>query len=174
MTRWVGSHADDIRAMPSARALLVASLLTEPPYGCLGPSGNDRYRKRSETVGLRKSTAKSRRLFRNESATSRSVRAGAIGGSTATTRTASCRKSPRVPGVWLGSWAWALGTSGRDNTTAGRRDKRGSPVEPQAIDMALVLACRSVGARAAPRIFVRRFNHVFGTVGAVTVFEGRP
>lgn len=44
------------RAMPSARALLVASLLTEPPYGCLGPSGNDRYRKRSQTVGLRKST----------------------------------------------------------------------------------------------------------------------
>jgi hypothetical protein len=40
--------------MPSARALLVASLLTEPPYGCLGPSGNDRYRKRSlrsQTVG---------------------------------------------------------------------------------------------------------------------------
>jgi hypothetical protein len=39
---------------PSARALLVASLLTEPPYGCLGPSGNDRYRKRSlrsQTVG---------------------------------------------------------------------------------------------------------------------------
>jgi hypothetical protein len=36
--------------MPSARALLVASLLTEPPYGCLGPSGNDRYRKRSQTV----------------------------------------------------------------------------------------------------------------------------
>jgi len=25
--------------MPSARALLVASLLTEPPYGCLGPPG---------------------------------------------------------------------------------------------------------------------------------------
>ena len=37
-------RADGIRAMPSARALLVASLLTEPPYGCLGPSGNDRYR----------------------------------------------------------------------------------------------------------------------------------
>jgi hypothetical protein len=36
-----------IRAMPSARALLVASLLTEPPCGCLGPSGDDRYRKRS-------------------------------------------------------------------------------------------------------------------------------
>ena len=41
------STADGVRAMPSARALLVASLLTEPPYGCLGPSGNDRYRKRS-------------------------------------------------------------------------------------------------------------------------------
>jgi hypothetical protein len=52
---------DGIRAMPSARALLVASLLTEPPYGCLGPSGNDRYRKRSlrrKQQGLRKSTAK--------------------------------------------------------------------------------------------------------------------
>ena len=62
--------------------------------------------------GLRKSTAKSRRLFRNESATSRRVRAGAIGGSTAMTRTACCRKSPRVPRVsWLGSWA--LGTSDR-------------------------------------------------------------
>ena len=33
--------------------------------------------------GLRKSTAKSRRLFRNESASSRRVRAGAIRGSTA-------------------------------------------------------------------------------------------
>jgi len=49
--------------MPSARALLVASLLTEPPYGCLGPSGNDRYRKPSETVGLRKLAAKSRCSF---------------------------------------------------------------------------------------------------------------
>ena len=72
-----------IRAMPSARALLVASLLTEPPYGCLGPPGNDRYRKRSlrsQTVGgFASQLPKSRRLFRNESATSRRVRAGAIG-----------------------------------------------------------------------------------------------
>ena len=45
------ARADGVWAMPSARALLVASLLTEPPFGCLGPSGNDRYRKRSETVG---------------------------------------------------------------------------------------------------------------------------
>lgn len=42
-----GLGAEGTRPMPSARALLVASLLTEPPYGCLGPSGNDRYRKRS-------------------------------------------------------------------------------------------------------------------------------
>jgi len=56
--------------------------------------------------GLRKSTAKSRRLFRNEPATSRRVRACSM------TRIAFCRKSPRVPRVsWLGSWA--LGTSDR-------------------------------------------------------------
>ena len=62
MTKCSGSQAfvcftkqvprvDGVWAMPSARALLVASLLTEPPFGCLGPSGNDRYRKRSEAVG---------------------------------------------------------------------------------------------------------------------------
>ena len=69
--------------------------------------------------GLRKSTARSRQLFRNESATSRRVRAGAIGGSTAMGRTACCRKSPRVPRVsWLGSWA--LGASDR----GGRRARR--------------------------------------------------
>ena len=70
--------------------------------------------------GLRKSTAESRRLFRNESATSRRVRAGAIGGSTAMTRTACCRKSPRVPRVcWLGSWA--LGTSDRGGQDKARK-----------------------------------------------------
>ncbi len=50
------------------------------------------------------------------------------------------------------------------DTTAGRRDKRGSPVEPQAIDMAWVPACRSVGARAAPCIFSNAINSNFGTV----------
>ena len=70
--------------------------------------------------GLRKSTAKSRRLFRNESATSRRVRAGAVGGSTAMTQTAFCRKSPRVPRVcWLGSWA--LGTSDRGGQDKSRK-----------------------------------------------------
>ena len=75
MTRCAGSQADGVWAMPSARALLVASLLTEPPCGCLGPPGNDRYRKRSlrsQTVGgFANQLPKSRRLFRNESATSR-------------------------------------------------------------------------------------------------------
>ncbi len=94
MTRCAGSQAEGVRAMPSARALLIASLLTESPFGCLGPSGNDRYRKRSEAVGA------------------------------------------------------LSGTGDRETTTAGRRDKRGSPVKPQAIDMAWVPACRSVGARA--------------------------
>ena len=70
--------------------------------------------------GLRKSTAKSRRLFRNESATSRRVRAGAIGGSTAMGRTACCRKSPRVPRVsWFGSWA--LGASDRGGQDKSRK-----------------------------------------------------
>jgi hypothetical protein len=52
-----------------------------------------------------------------------------------------------------------------EGTTAGRRDKRGSPVEPQAIDMAWVLACRSVEARAAPSVFNNAIRTIFGTVG---------
>jgi len=125
-----------------------------------------------EQRGLRKSTVTSRRLFRNESATSRRVRAGAIGASTTMTGTAFCRKSPRVPRVCLGSRA--LGISDRENTTAGRRDKRGSPVEPQAIDMAWVPACRLVGARAAPCVFINPIKDIFGTAGALTLFEVRP
>lgn len=77
------------------------------------------------TVWVRESTARSRRLFRNESAASRRVRTGAIGETTAMTRTAFCRKSPRVPRIcWLGSWA--LGPSDRENTatTERWRDKR--------------------------------------------------
>jgi hypothetical protein len=87
-------------------------------------------------------------------------------------RTAFCRKSPRVPRVYLGSWA--LGISNRENTTAGRRDKRGSPVEPQAIGMAWVLPCRSVGARAAPCIFTNAIKDIFGTVSALAPLEARP
>ncbi|WFU31070.1 hypothetical protein QA635_31530 [Bradyrhizobium brasilense] len=59
------------------------------------------------------------------------------------------------------------------NTRLGRRDKRGSPVEPQAIDMAWVLACRSVAARAAPCIFNNAIKDNLGTVGAFARLEGR-
>lgn len=89
--------------------------------------------------GLRGSTATSPRHFRNESAASRRVRACAIGETSAMTRTAFCRKSPRVPRVcWLAGWA--LGTSGRENTatTERWRDKR-----PQC-------AARSVGCCCFP------------------------
>jgi len=79
------------------------------------------------------------------------------------TRTPLRRKSPCALRVsWLGRCA--LGISNRETTTAGRRDKRGSPVEPQAIGMAWVLACRPVGARAAPDAFANEFNSVFGTI----------
>jgi hypothetical protein len=54
---------------------------------------------------------------------------------------------------------------GQGNTTNRRRDKSGSLVGPQAIDMACVSACRSVGARAAPEGFAHEFNGVSGTVG---------
>ena len=69
-------------------------------------------------------------------------------------------------------WMEARGQWG--GTTAGRRDKRGSPVEPQAIDMAWVPACRSVGARAAPCVLMNAINDIFGTVGAFALFGARP
>ena len=56
----------------------------------------------------------------------------------------------------------------------GRRDKRGSPVEPQAIGMAWVLPCWSVGARAAPCIFSNAIKDIFGTVGALAPLQVRP
>ena len=138
MTKCAGSQAfvcftkqvprvDGVWAMPSARALLVASLLTEPPFGCLGPSGNDRYRKRSEAVGASR---------------------------------AGCQV--------------ATALSGSETTTAGRRDKRGSPVEPQAIGMAWVLACQSVGARAAPCILTSAIKGIFGTVRVFDRWEALP
>lgn len=55
----------------------------------------------------------------------------------------------------------------------GRRDKRGPPVGPQAIDMAWVLACQSVGARAAPYILNSAIKEIFGTVAALAPFEVR-
>ena len=60
------------------------------------------------------------------------------------------------------------------STTAGRRDKRGSPAEPQAIDMAWVPACRSVGARAAPCVLSNAIKDIFGTVSALGPPEAWP
>jgi hypothetical protein len=60
------------------------------------------------------------------------------------------------------------------NARLGRRDKRGSPVEPQAIDMTWVPACRSVGARAAPCIFTNAIKGVFGTGCAFDRWEALP
>lgn len=68
-------------------------------------------------------------------------------------------------------WAERRGQS--KDTTAGRRDKRGPPVGPQAIDMAWVLACQSVGARAAPYILNSAIKEIFGTVAALAPFEVR-
>ena len=57
---------------------------------------------------------------------------------------------------------------------AGRRDKRGSPVEPQAIVMAWVLLCWSIGPRAAPCILSNAIKDIFGTVGVFALFGARP
>jgi hypothetical protein len=69
---------------------------------------------------------------------------------------------------------WAEWGEQWGDTTAGRRDKRGSPAEPQAIDMAWVPACRSVGARAAPCVLMNAIKDIFGTVGAFAPCEARP
>ena len=69
---------------------------------------------------------------------------------------------------------WAERRAQWAGTTAGRRDKRGSPVEPQAIGMAWVPACRSVGARAAPCALINGLKDIFGTAGAVAPLEARP
>lgn len=66
---------------------------------------------------------------------------------------------------------WAERRGQWEGTTAGRQDKRGSPVEPQAIGMAWVPACRSVGARAAPSIFSNAINSNFGTIDAFARLE---
>ena len=55
------------------------------------------------------------------------------------------------------------------NARLGRRDKRASPVEPQAIGMAWVLPCRSVGARAAPCILMNAIKGAFLTIPGNTV-----
>ena len=106
------------------RPALYSSLRSSPSH----PSGVSALRvtiaiaSAGKQRGLLKLAAESRRLFRYVSAASRRIRAGGMEGSTAMTRAAFCRKSPRAPS-WLGSWA--AGISGRGTTTAGRLFKSG-------------------------------------------------
>jgi hypothetical protein len=62
----------------------------------------------------------------------------------------------------------------QEKATAGRRDKRGSPVDPQAIGIAWVSACRSVGTRAEPCILTNAIKGFFGTVHVLDCWEARP
>ncbi|RZN21519.1 hypothetical protein CWO90_33025, partial [Bradyrhizobium sp. Leo121] len=68
MTKCAGSQADGVWAMPSARALLVASLLTEPPYGVSALRVTIAIASARKQLGLRELGAKSRWLFREPAA----------------------------------------------------------------------------------------------------------
>lgn len=70
------------------------------------------------------------------------------------------------------SWAGEYGE--RKTTTDRRRDKRGSPDEPQAIGMAWVPACWSVGTRAVVGDFTKDLSDVFGTASRGRKEEPRP
>lgn len=69
-------------------------------------------------------------------------------------------------------WSTLRRETGR--TTARWQDKRGSPVVIQAIDMAWLSSCLSVGSRAATEEFSSEFNAVSGTVRLVAPLLGRP
>jgi hypothetical protein len=56
--------------------------------------------------------------------------------------------------------------------TGSWQDKRGSPSEPQAIAMAWVRACLSVGARAARKLFFNWIKRNRGTAGALAAHGG--
>jgi hypothetical protein len=58
---------------------------------------------------------------------------------------------------WRGNGTSAVSTGRR------RQDKSSSPVDSQAIDMACLSPCRSVGSRAAIKNFANDSNAVFGT-----------
>lgn len=62
---------------------------------------------------------------------------------------------------------FGLGATGRR-----RRDKSGSPVAIQAIGMACLSPCRSVGSRAAPEEFGNVIKGLFGTHGQISATGG--
>ncbi len=78
-----------------------------------------------------------------------------------------------VPRQQFVNSAYGMPERRKASTTGRRRDKRGSPVEPQAIDMTWVLPCRSVGARAAPCILTNAIKGFFGTACALECWEVR-
>jgi hypothetical protein len=61
------------------------------------------------------------------------------------------------------AWWRGNGTSA-ESTGRRRQDKSGSPVDRQAIGMACLSPCRSVGSRAAPKTFANNINAFFGTM----------
>jgi hypothetical protein len=73
--------------------------------------------------------------------------------------------------AWSGEGRTAL-REWQGNKSLGRQDKRGSPVVSQAIDMAWLPACLSVGARAALEDFVNDFKVVSGTVRLTPLLAG--
>src|SRR3546814_10801726 len=80
----------------------------------------------------------------------------------------SCR---RVAG---NSVEWGTSRLETGKTTERWQDKRGSPVVIQAIEMACLSACLSVGSRAAIEEFSINFNGVSGTVGRRLRLAARP
>lgn len=65
------------------------------------------------------------------------------------------------------SVAWSALRRGTGRTTARWQDKRGSPVVIQAIEMACLSACLSVGARAAPADLSNYLRGLSGTTRLV-------
>jgi hypothetical protein len=65
------------------------------------------------------------------------------------------------------AWWRGNGTSA-ESTGRRRQDKSGSPVVIQAIDMAWLSWCRSVGSRAAPGEFRHVIKGLFGTHGRIS------
>lgn len=78
----------------------------------------------------------------------------------------------RKPAWDCGGWRELREWQG--NTTLGRQDKRGSPVVSQAIEMAWLPACLTVGARAVLEDFVNDFKVVSGTVRLTPLLAAQP
>src|SRR3546814_18367558 len=81
---------------------------------------------------------------------------------------------PSCRSVAGNSVEWGTSRLETGKTTERWQDKRGSPVVIQAIEMACLSACLSVGSRAAIEEFSINFNGVSGTVGRRLRLAARP